>query len=106
MSMYAHRLLPGLLPVALALACAGAPRATLPQSDSFADARCEWPRGEFAGFDMACDGGAYRWTLTQTGPLHVARTLGLRAGAVTLEVDATALDGKGTEPGNAAFGIG
>ncbi len=104
--MHTLRLVPALFPAALLLACAGTPRATLPMRDDFAGATCGWPRGEYPALDVACEAGSYRWTLKETGPFHVGRTLGLRSRAITFEVDATALSGKGTEPGQAAFGIG
>ena len=74
-------------------------------TENFSD-RCGWPSGETQVFSYGCQQDSYRMSLKKPGPVHVTRDFGWHARAVTLEVDATVLSGRGTEAGQAVLGIG
>jgi len=78
---------------------------TLPITDDFVG-HCKWPVGETEAFSYKCDRGVYRMRLKKGGPVHVTRSFGFTADAVSLEAEATVESGRRTKAGMALLGIG
>lgn len=74
-------------------------------TDNFPD-DCDWPSGETDEFSYGCEEAAYRMHLKKPGPVHVTRNFAWHARAVSVEVGAAVVSGRGTEPGAALLGIG